>query len=1794
MSNFPNTRKSTKKKTKLLCEMDLKYLRSTGIAIFPHVNTSTTFNIEYDNSNKKVTIKDSSNNTLLTITGDSKTPVLNNGAVDVWDNKEQYYVYVDTSSLPNAMNFNTNYVYAIFVTMIDNNKLTVTGPSSKTSIGEQSFTFGASSSIVVENGSLLVIGGSSMILSSSGYKVNSARNNIELDDTITYSKVEGNDITLGSSGICSHNSIIMGSGSTMTVKKSAIVHVGASVYGNGKVTLSDNANLTIGSDDEGDVTYLNIGASNNKSTDNTLEVSGTCVIKNSWVNLGGSCGAYNTNRIVDAGVEGGSKGTLTINAATIDKSRIYCGSGCGTKSGAQKHMIGGNGTLTVNSNITNSIIYLGGAGAYCSSTSYEGTGGDGSLTVGAEISNSIVLVGSSGSYGTSVAGGGQKENGGYPGCNGTLETDGSTTGLSNTIISIGLPSIDGPDANINAKVGKIEHSVVFCGTGNYGSGDSTGGGVSINNNIYMSLGGAAGYNRSSYVVKAACVAISGFHEGYLGQQPSLVFNTMTPGVLTLPFAPSDGSSQSFSAIGEFPRVDNRAWSMTEQKTIDISTLGIKGIVDNRTTKSGDCVFSINGLSGNIVADKFTNFGGIIVNPNEEIPSKTLNENLIRVSDESIDIISKDFNNSVIVNQLKCGLIVNNTKPFYINPSNLVVDNSVTLDSSNPFSIKPSKNSLVNFSTTDSTIKSSGTLSIDGQATFNKCELSNVSTIKSTNASIDSCQLSNTNIQSNRPVTFLNTNLTGFEVGASESPLRFPLKMDNCELVQNASKITNATTTNKNTLLTIVDSTIKKVIEVNNDTVNVCIISGCTFNDDITTGSLHENSTITNCEFGSGVNLSFVSNMEDLTVNGDGISYISETSGSTTNNQVFTVRINNIDTTLGDIKLQSPTTIKPISTLIITNQDSNPETNPIILSGNYSTNIRNQLVTEKGIPKSDISLVVDNKSSVFLNFSLGTDSKMLFENGETYKNVTIADGMSVSLNANIDFIDFTKEGDLTVLSSNCEEVSSESKQLQNSKIIQNNVTINSLKHYKGSVLKYDNTEFLINSLTLYDKDTETSYQLQISNNSLTNLSSSKLSFTSNFVIGNTEVLASEAHPFTLKSGATCQFIGAGTYTPTESEYDTTTFLQGKPLTISNGYLLLTTSETDPLDFSGFALKIGSKTIDIRGHLKIDNTMSLKIESDITIPEDTTLEINTEANAKVILKGNVKFIGDNIVKIDNVVVQKADETVPREIVVDFGTDDGMETTFNNTSLNATIITNTGTIDLTNSVANFGDFVNNGIFTMISSKTTNNTTLGISNSGTTTWFNAEINAVDNGTLSITNGSSICPRNGLIGPHLSFVGNFSVGSLNLSQDGVLHIQGKASDTRFDGSLQINTVVYLGDSTQTIPPISSENANTSLIINSDKYTLSNPFRGQLLMGATDGNVASLQINSSGLIDIPKDSIFKVWSNVTSQKAVVNGIFKSTIGGKTFEYNDNMTLNGTIEMERDVIVKGKLQITSNGKLYIGQAAGVDDIPEGARVMVVTGSNVGSSTPYIITFTNFDIMPSTQLIKTVSTIEGESVTSYNVVSTDSSKRIIPISVKVDASNNASITYSNGVILKLSYDDSMDIYILNTFTTVSGDSPNVFFGSHSDVYISNLLEIFGTFYNNKKLTVNARLTCVAGSSIINNGTISVRSDNDNAIVGNILVGNLGALTFNGTYNDHSKFNLVINERSGFVVNDSIIISSTTNEIDVLANSEPQIHTVLVNYDIVTTKPHYIIKPKQDDTKASTYTSLTDVKPIDDYAI
>ena len=1763
----------------------------TGIAIFPHVSSDTEFKLAFDSEAKKVYIDDSSGNRLLTITGDSDEPILNMFYTSILDNKEAYVPGV--FERPVSLTFGANkHVYAIFVTMLNNNNLTITGPTSKTSIGEQSFTFGTNSSIVVENGGLLVIGGSSMILSSSGYKQNSDRNNIELDTGIGYSVVDKKDMTLGSTGNCSHNSIVMGSGSTMTVMNGAIIHVGASVYGNANVTFSNDATLTVG--DGTNATYLNIGASNNKSTNNIFNVSGACVIEDSWVNLGGSCGAYLNARLSSDSTGYGGTGSLTMNGAKISKSRIYCGSGCGSTIDIYSATVGGNGTLTVNSDITNSIIYLGGAGSYIYNNMSQGksggNGGNGSLTIGASIIDSIVLVGSSGGCGSLVAGGGKGND--SNGCNGILETDGNVANISNKIISLGLPAISGPDADISIKVGKIDHSVVFCGTGNYGLGEDVGGGVSIrDDNSYIGCGGASGYNNIDNI-KAPCVAISGFREGYLGQQPSMVFNTMTPGVLSLPFMPTNADrSQTFGPIGEFPRVDNRTWAMTKQRTIDISNFGISGVDDNRSNKSPNLLCPLNINSGTIVPEKFANFGGIIVNPNEPVPSKKITNGLIRISDESVDITSKNFNDSSVANQLHCGFIVNNKKPFYINPSKLVVDSEVTLDSmSNPFSISASENNMVFFSTTDSTIKSSGNLSIDGITTFKGCELGTGSTIKSPNATIDSCKLLNTDIRSAKPISFSRTDLTSFEAGTSDIPLRIPLEMENCTLAADASKITQSGSSSTDYALRIVDSTIMKGFEVNSTNPNGCTISGCTFNDDIKTVELQESSKITNCKFGSGIELENVKNMEGLIVGTDVVKYESGIIGGVSNEQYFDVTLNNgaKQVALYDTKLTSPTSFKPASVITFSAAESD-----VVLSGDYSTNIREQLVSEKGIEKTDVIIGVGTKLAPFEEFSLGSGTTLKFENGgntERYESITITDGMNVALNTNIDYINFSTENGLTVLESNCEKVVANSgPTIQSSKIIQNNITINALNHYKGSILKYDSTEFLTDRLALCNDNASETYQLEISNNSLKNLSENALSFISSFVIGKTEVLASETHPFTIAPNAVCQFIGTGQYIPTKSEYATTTFLNGEPLTISNGYVLLEKSETDPLDFSGFALKIGDKTIDIKGHLKIDNTIQFKIESDITIPEDTTLEINAEANAKVTLKGNVEFIGKNSVKIDNAV--KADS---REIIVDFGEGEDKQTTFNNSSLTATSILNAGTIDLTNSVVNFGDFVNNGIFTMISSKTTDGTILGISNTGTTTWFNAEINAVNNGTLSIANGSSICPRNGLEGPHLSFVGNFSVGSLNLSQDGVLHIQGKASETQFDGSLQINTVVYLGDSEQTLSPISSANANTSLIINSDKYASSNPFRGQLLMGATDGNAASLQINSSGLIDIPKDSIFKVWSNVASQKAVINGIFKSTIGGKTFEYNDNMTLNGTIEMERDVIVKGKLQITSNGKLYIGQFAGANDIPENARASVAKADGTAQQMKWIIMFTNFDKMPSTRLIRTVSTINGESVTYYSVISTNPSKRIIPVSVEVDAENNASITYSNGVILKLNYVSERDDYTFNSFTTVSGDSPNIFFGSDSDVYISNLLEIFGTFYNNNKLTVNARLTCVAGSSVINNGTISVRSDNDNVIIGNVLVGNSGALTFNGTYNDHAKFNLVVNERSGFVVNDSIIISSATNEIDVLANSAPQIHTVLVNDDIVATKPHYIIKPKKDDTKASTYTSLTDVKSIDDYAV
>ena len=188
------------------------------------------------------------------------------------------------------------------------------------------------------------------------------------------------------------------------------------------------------------------------------------------------------------------------------------------------------------------------------------------------------------------------------------------------------------------------------------------------------------------------------------------------------------------------------------------------------------------------------------------------------------------------------------------------------------------------------------------------------------------------------------------------------------------------------------------------------------------------------------------------------------------------------------------------------------------------------------------------------------------------------------------------------------------------------------------------------------------------------------------------------------------------------------------------------------------------------------------------------------------------------------------------------------------------------------------------------------------------------------------------------------------------------------------------------------------------------------------------------------------------------------------------------------------------------------------------------------------------------------------------------ISYDSGNDKyDITYSNGLVatIKITYNEpSLPATATITYSTES--TQNVFFGDSSEVYISGSLQIFGTFYNNGTLKVNAKLLSGYGSTIVNNGSILVKGGNDNSILGTVRVSNDGQLVYNGTYNDHAGCSLVINERGILTVNDSLTISNVTEELIVSSLSDPQVFNALINNDIISASKRYRIKPSNDQQK------------------
>ena len=1670
-----------------------------------------------------------------------------------------------------------------------NTELTITQATSMKFVGE-------ASNITIDNGGLFVLGGCNVQLSSNGLKLNPKGDDgkMYIDNDCHYNTSNGVSNTN-----CGTGTLVINDGITLKIDSGSTLHVGSYQHGDGVLSVQQNFNL-INSN-------LNIGATNNKNTTNTVTVSGSSdiVVSGSIINVGGSNGIGSDNY----GGAGGS-GTLTLSSS-ITNSKIFVGSGGGSRGESGGAGTGGSGTLTVSSSIENSIIFLGGAGGNGSMGSNPGAGGSGDLSVFSSITNSIIFVGSSGGGGSGSGGesggagggaGGSGNNNGKAGGSGTLTVSGATNQITNKIVSFGLPSASDADIIQKIKTGPISNSVVFVGCGNYGT---AGAGLDA---------GAAGAGSGG----GASIALDYYKHGYISQRMIMSFRGMTPGVLTLP------NGTSFPYIGEFPRADCSEWATKSETDVDIYDF-IPPIVDKRTIttyNSPPCfVEPVSGFN-------FSNpsFNAIIINPNGSKVSSQFGAGIttegkqLGISEQSILYQSDTINNGDSNNDVKKFIAIFNGEPtdgsrsYYqtFDLTNLKVNDEVGLSETNPAKITVKKQCALTFSASGDTMcsicASGDTLTLNGEGIkqfkavkFNSTTIENEQTIKiGGNNEID---CSNLYIKDINHIFDIRDGCT-FAVGSEISRTSEATGNSYSTVILSGTSISSS---GKIILGDVIGGSGFNGIMFENSTINSTLSIDSDTSDTTATTEEYIRNTVINTPLKTSL------------AQNDRINYLTFSKGSFSSNSdgtqtdsaltsTFTLTEGTTPISLSNSIIKSGSTVNYGSAAFGASN--------VNIQGQYDVDVRNRLSMSSGVTLPlNSSLTVDNTLAANSEVSIGKDGLLSISN-TSVEGLTIGDDVTFELNGSYNYANITSEnGLIKYLGSGATNDSTKTSV----KFLQGNVFINTLGYLNGSSLTYDSTmNFKTTQLNLFD-EYDNPIQIEISDNTIKNTSEHPIVFSKPFSINSITVTPDETNTLTISGNSSVRFNISHNLTLSSA------------MTIEGNYILFDESIiTSSGDYSQFNLKTdntqttfkdidlenNSKKLIVKGDLKINQTTFFKLGSDVIIPEGTTLifDVPKDSNddlqdAYFMLQGQPTFIGSNIITLhssspgtsENPIVFDFSPSAQRSITVTSGI------TFVNSNITfIDSVINSGEAEFVNSSGSFKDFTNNssGIFRMSYSKIADDKYLQIDNNGVTAWYNSEINPLDNGLLTIIKGSSMCPSmsdaDTLTKTTLTFNGSFTVGTLNIAPKGSLAIYGQSSQaTTFEGSLQINNDVYLGNSSQGISPIHSNNASTTLIMNTSKYDSGHALLGQIFMDAQTDCSATLQINSSGRITMPMSGVFKVTGYKESQRVVVNGTFKSSVEDSVYEYQKDMTLNGTIEMEHSAIIKGNLQITSSGKLLIGNVmAPGDTVPTviGSDIVkesVKDDSNAVIGKKYTITF-----QEGSNYAKTIITdiTEGEASTTASYEGTG----IAPLRAvtRDDSTTSENITYtweySNGLLAILTVpvegsDESV------TFSPPTGMSlGNVFFGDSSDVYISDNFNIFGTFYNNGKLTVNARLLLSATASVINDGEIAVKGGNDNTIIGTVEIGNLGHLIFNGTYRDHKDFRLVINERGTLTVNDSLTITKNTEEMIISALTDPQKCNVLINGDIKTspTIVSYDIAPKRDDKRESVYISINVSSDLDGY--
>lgn len=1765
----------------------------TGVVVWNVTGQSIDINVTKESGSNNYVIKDSSNS-LITVNSSSEpkfyyNSVFNNG------------YYSSTNQMTIGTGVKQSVDTALVIVPANNTVMTLT--FNQSSVFGHTFTTDNTSTFTVKYGGLVSFGAPTCYLSN-------------IDGTYPDANISAASSNPGISTLTLNNY------SSVVVESGATLHIGAGRIGDGTLELESGTTespniLTL---DSG--TTINIGASCGTSVSGTvkhiankLTIKKSLKIKGSIINIGGGSTADSS------GLYRGGTGTVTLGA-DVTNSKIYCGSGTGA--GDSFAGLGGAGTLETTAKIENSLIFLGGAGGPGDSTNQKkgGNGGSGKLVVNNTITDSVVMVGSSGGashpdlvsgYGWGGGAGGKIADAGNGG-NSTLTlkaTDGDKVINKNFVV--GLPAASGNDVNYNVSCGSIKHSLVMIGYGNFGYYISDGSEIGAGGYIG---GGASGLDLISGN-NCAAISLGSGKYGYNTQKQPYTFKVGSSQVFSLPITPSNGSQQTFYAhLPETP-ADCSGWNNNGTETalpiykifLEDST-GSDYIAVNESLK--DNYYAYQTYDGNRPTTSIA-----VINPSKSYLA--VSDVIAEKNKLEINQVTDPKNSNIKYPVIKAlaeipigGSIVK--KAFAIGSGNymehLYIDFLGGLNMKQDAGIRI--NPDINVSFTSSELSGNLIASLCN-ATFTGCKLdnpNNLGTLRFT-TTFENCLLTSGTVftnqtaeTTNQVLNFIGTNpatkmdLSNFRFNCKNTSKSQDITFKDCIFRTNFNgRLIDAATTTSNNCsvlfkncdfyneLAIYDHSIATGSEKGEfqyiGNVFKEFITTCSF--DSISNTLSKIPVVTDCVFNSGVDIQYSSRIDHLEVENTYVKSTLEEDQEEPVTQMFVANIYNR-------VLKNVTTTKDFS---LTAKDAifhilGVSDHVLTLSSPFELNLKNEYVAkqeftfeEPANSNEKYNIDIDNKGLDIIKGHIKQDARLIFSSSCSLALAEIDSNVKLDINRNFYNIAASVDNGITTI----RFPTTFNTTYDSGTFNQENLRISNLYTVAGCSLSYDTTEFLTAKLMLCEPDITTdgsiSYNpnsskpisLKIVNNSITNDSDYICYIYTPFSIGKTDVQASLEKPFKIASKATVSFIDNDNSVVNTSDisaepYLSMIFINGKPLEYNEIDGVKYFKIESGITYTGFSIDIEGNILQLDGSLTTDSEMYLRIGSNITIPKNSSITFTGTGNT--LLKGNLQMLGENSLTINNTSAMTIDfGTVSTPVSRDDATDlPGAIMTNSNITLNGSY-TNNGSIEFINTTLLLNSLTNGSKknIKMVYVSTDSNKPFSIVNNGDIGWYNARINPIDNGTITIRKFSSICPSeefaNDALFNVLEFNGSIDFGGLNIVPTGKLSIRhNQPSGTlTFNGAFYVNNIVYLGTDSQEIP-LNADTENTVLKINSSAYDQLHPFEGIIKMTSQGSNTATLQINSSGSIRICSTSTFFVSGYAPSQNVIINGSFISSVEGKTFEYQKDLTLNGSLEFDRDVLIRGDLQITSSGVLLIGDVAKssseatLSDVVENSST--INDSAIITATPssdyQTISFTTTEATPGT----------------FNQTTTEQKTYNISSIVYDDENNKYNVTYSNGLVATITITYNVPSPATVAISYSSNSVQNVFFGDSSDVYISGSLQIFGTFYNNGILRVNAKLLSGYGSTIVNNGSILVKGGNDNSVLGTVRVSNGGQLIYNGTYNDHAGCSLTINERGILTVNDSLTLSNATKELIVSSLSDPQVFNALINNDIVSASERYTIKP------------------------